>query len=103
MGHDAAISACAFAPDGEQLATASYDGSLILWDLQHREMIDQYDIGWPVWTVAWAPDGRSLAVGDEVGIVHLLRLERPKHRVVPPREAVAEAKCLGRREADSAA
>jgi WD40 repeat protein len=64
-GHTQAITALAFSPDGERLATASRDQQVMLWSLAS---------GQPVLTIsgaeeqvnalAFSPDGKRLAIGE---------------------------------------
>jgi WD40 repeat protein len=59
LGHDGAVLRVAFSPDGKFLASASYDGSIRLWNLHSLEEIcaapcDGY-------VVHFSPDGRWLA------------------------------------------
>ncbi|MEU6507829.1 caspase family protein [Streptomyces sp. NPDC046942] len=66
--HTAAVVGAAFAPSGRTLATASQDGTVILWDTsapQHAQMLGQPLPGpsYGVFTVAFSPDGRTLAAG----------------------------------------
>ncbi|MBB4795964.1 caspase, EACC1-associated type [Streptomyces nodosus] len=67
-GHTAAVVDAAFTPDGRTLATASQDGTVILWDTgdpQHARMLGRPlpspDHG--VYAVAFSPDGHVLAAG----------------------------------------
>jgi WD40 repeat protein/serine/threonine protein kinase/tetratricopeptide (TPR) repeat protein len=69
LGHTDAIEHAAFSPDGQRLATASYDTTVRVWDVS---------TGQTLWTrrhekglqgVAFSPDGRRVATGDFDGWV----------------------------------
>jgi WD40 repeat protein len=94
--HREFITAVAFSPDDRQLAEASWDGTVKLWDVRHlkesgpaddpiarlrgqkpwdeRTAKLQFTLSEPValvWSVAFAPDGKALAVGYQDGTVKL--------------------------------
>ncbi len=56
------ISAVAFSPDSQQLATGDGNGSVCVWDAGTGEQLSLYQghIGW-VWSVRFSPDGGLLA------------------------------------------
>ena len=69
-GHTGPVYSVAFAPDGTTLATASTDGTVILWDLTdpaQPRRLGQPLTGHtsPVYSVAFAPDGTTLATGGD--------------------------------------
>lgn len=71
-GHTAAVTGAAFAPGGRTLATASQDGTVVLWDTsapQHARMLGRPLPGpsYGVYTVAFSPDGHVLAAGGTDG------------------------------------
>jgi WD40 repeat protein len=88
-GHTGAVNSVAFSPDGQTLATGSYDGTAILWNVTDPERPAR--IGEPLTghtgtmnSVAFSPDGPTLATGyDDRTVIlwDLIRIEDLRTRV----------------------
>jgi WD40 repeat protein len=63
-GHDHAVCGLAFSPDGQRLASGSFDGTLRLWSVERgAELSSAAGKGW-IFKVAFSPDGKlALAAG----------------------------------------
>ena len=59
--HMSIVWSVAFSPDGNALATASLDGSVLLWDVESGQRIKTLDYADFVYSVAFSPDGKTLA------------------------------------------
>jgi len=68
-GHLKLVFSLQFSPDGRWLASARWDHTIRVWDIERRRMVFQRDEERPVWAVAFSPDGKSLAAGEEDGIL----------------------------------
>ena len=70
MGHRAGIRSVAWSPDGQRLATASWDLTARVWDAATgRELLALEGHASGVLAVAWSPDGLRLATGSADGTV----------------------------------
>lgn len=76
-GHDAFISALAFAPKGLQLASGGNDGRVMVWDLNARQevSINEEDDS-RVTALAWSPDGSRLAASFASGRLSIFNLRK---------------------------
>jgi WD40 repeat protein len=79
-GHKDWILSVAFAPRGGLLASAGREGHVIVWDpgtgveIHHWKMRDKWEM---VCGVAFAPDGRHLALANGNETIYVLRLAPP--------------------------
>lgn len=64
-GHVGRIAAISYSPDGRYLASASFDGTVKLWDASTYQVIRTLTgTGGPILALAWHPKGDLLATGD---------------------------------------
>ncbi len=63
-GHESGLTSVSFSPKGDKIATASYDGTVRLWDLSGREIGKIRGHGGTVWSVAFSPKGDRIATGS---------------------------------------
>jgi WD40 repeat protein len=73
LGHDEEVRSACFSPDGQRLASASLGGSISLWSVKDgtRGAPLSLDKKVRILGLAWSPDGKILASGDDNGIVAL--------------------------------
>jgi WD40 repeat protein len=76
LPHDAKVCAVAFQKKFGVLATASQDGTLMLWSPERKQPL-RATIKMPAAAtkIAWSPDDAFLAIGSEKGAVYVLKCE----------------------------
>jgi WD40 repeat protein/serine/threonine protein kinase len=81
--HTGVISSLAFSPDGSRLATASWDRSIRLWDVEKRQRIATLHGHMnEVLSLAFAADGQSLITGARDGSVKIWKTAPPKEDIL---------------------
>jgi WD40 repeat protein/serine/threonine protein kinase len=76
-GHTREVVALAYSPDGKQLASGSWDGTVRLWNMEKgREAFVLKAHTKEVSAVAFSPDGKRLASGSQDSTVRLWDIEK---------------------------
>jgi uncharacterized protein YjbI with pentapeptide repeats len=72
VGHGGYVSAVSWSPDGTQVASGSWDGTVRLWDARSGSCVGTLSgHGGSVSAVSWSPDGTQVASGSFDGTVRL--------------------------------
>ncbi|MFE9250998.1 AAA family ATPase [Streptomyces sp. NPDC007088] len=84
LGHTGAVYLTSFSPDGQVLATASYDRTVRLWDVSDPNL--PHPLGSPLtghrsWvsTAVFSPDGTTLASASDDGTIRLWDVRDARH------------------------
>lgn len=59
--HTEPVYSVAFSPDGEYIATGSFDKKLYVWNVKDGQLVKQYAGGGGIFEVCWNKDGSRLA------------------------------------------
>ena len=72
-GHTEPVVAIAFSMDGKFLASASWDGTVGVWDVRTGKQLHRLRVGRmkEVESVAFSPDGKMLAAGTDDGHIYI--------------------------------
>jgi WD40 repeat protein len=68
------VSAVKFAPRGDLLAARDGEGNLVCWKAPKFERVGAWRIPSPMPALAFAPDGRHVAITTDSGSVLIVRL-----------------------------
>ena len=78
-GHDKTISLIKYSPDGQIIASASWDNTVKLWDAKTGELINTLKHKDAVNSIAFRPDSQSLISGTEDNNIYIWHiLKQPK-------------------------
>lgn len=76
LPHDAPMCAVAYQNQHGIVATAAQDGAVRLWSPERQTALRaNVKLPHPATKLAWAPDDRYLAIGNEQGVVYVLKVE----------------------------
>ncbi len=59
-GHTSTVGGVAWSPNGKQVATASTDGTVRIWDAAAGKEVRRLQVNNQAYSVAWSPDGNTL-------------------------------------------
>ena len=76
-GHTGGVNSVAVSGDGRLALSASSDRTVKVWDLETGQCLATLPLDAPLWSLALAPDGATVVVGDAAGGVTCLRLVLP--------------------------
>lgn len=69
--------AVTFSPDSRRLASAGYDGRIIVWDIAQERLLHDWQLPGAVGAICFAADGRHLITNNGNGTLYVLRLSKP--------------------------
>ncbi len=76
--HTGRVNAIALAHDGRHAISASADGTLKVWDLEHGQCLETFTAEHALRCCAISPDDRKVVAGDEMGSLLIFDLGSPE-------------------------
>jgi hypothetical protein len=73
-GHTSEVRAMAVTPDGRRAVSASRDATLRVWELESGGEITAFAGDGSMFSCAFAPDGQTIVIGDDLSRMHFLWL-----------------------------
>src|SRR6185503_8529482 len=80
--HTNGVTDVAFSPNGELLASSSWDFSVRLWNVKSGLLGREFTAADQLWCVAFSPDGALLAAGYQRGVVQIWDVAKGSSRAV---------------------
>eukprot|EP00039_Didymoeca_costata_P022555 m.4744 g.4744 ORF g.4744 m.4744 type:complete len:349 (+) comp3081_c0_seq1:78-1124(+) len=83
-GHQGAVTAVSFHPDGNLLASSSHDKTTCLWDVHSETLLSRFTslCEQPIWSASFSSDGTVYAIGTGAGLVELWSPKTDKPRLL---------------------
>ena len=95
FGFDDASPALAYSPSGGRIAEVACDGQVVIIDDATGHMQARWDVGTPADAVAFSPDGRTIAVAAEGGVMLLnAATGKPLRTLTPQSNKSAFSSCI---------
>lgn len=69
--HEIDINAIDWSLDGKFIASGSYDGKIILWDVENRNVKQTFECELPVFSLAFSSNGTKIVSGHDKGLICL--------------------------------
>jgi WD40 repeat protein len=70
-GQIQSITALAWSPDGQYLASGGLVGTIEIWDVEGDRCLHRIDGGSIIYGVSWSPNGQAFATGGEDGTIRI--------------------------------
>lgn len=81
-GHQGFIEQAHFSPDGRQIASASWDRTIRIWDSSTGSLLTTFPHSDAVTSVQYSPDGKRLAITSLDGTAQVLDAQTGAVRVI---------------------
>jgi small GTP-binding protein len=77
-GHAGTIGRIAWSPDGQKLASPSFDKVVRLWSIEGELLLELHAHTRRVFATAWSPDGKHIATAGDEGRIYIWEAESGK-------------------------